>query len=202
MNWIRERGRDYYYKLAKRKGYRSRSAFKLLEIARRYRFLREGDVVVDLGAAPGGWMQVSREFVGESGYVLGVDLLEIEPFPWENVKAIVGDILNPDIIKRIKEELPKEEVDVVLCDASPKVSGIWEVDHARQMELVENSLRIAREILKSGGVFFSKAFQGGLFDDLLMKVRSKFEKVKLVKPKASRPKSAEIYILARRFKRL
>jgi 23S rRNA (uridine2552-2'-O)-methyltransferase len=202
MSWIRERGRDYYYRLAKRKGYRSRSAFKLLEILKRYRFIQEGNIVVDLGAAPGGWMQISREFVGKRGYVLGIDLLEIEPFPWTNVKAIVADILDPNIIEQIIKELPREKVDAVLCDASPKVSGIWEVDHARQMELVEASLRIAEEILKPGGTFFSKAFQGDLLDDLLKEIRNRFEEVKLVKPKASRPRSAEIYILARGYKEL
>jgi len=197
--WIRKHKRNYYYRKAKREDLRSRASFKLLEAVEKYDFMKLGDVVVDLGAAPGGWLQISRRIVGEPGFVLGVDIDRIEPLGFANVITIVGDVRNPEIIGRIKAILPRP-ADVVLSDASPNVSGVWEVDHARQIELAEKSLEIAVEVLRIGGNFFVKVFQGDLQAEFLNSVRGWFYRVKTVKPKASRKESAEVYILGMKYK--
>lgn len=193
--WLRERKRDAYYRLAKEEGYRSRAAYKLLQTVKKYRFIGEGDVAVDLGAMPGGWMQVARELVGEGGYVLGVDTEPIKPFGWPNVRSIIGDITDPECLDLIQEKLPRR-ADAVLSDVSPNISGIWEVDHARQIDLARASLRIAINVLCPGGSFFVKVFQGDLFMDFVGEVKRYFDFVKVVKPKASRRKSSEAYVLA------
>ena len=197
--WIRKHKRDYYYRKAKKEDFRSRASFKLLEAVEKYNFIKLGDVVVDLGAAPGGWLQIARRIVGESGFVLGVDVNEIEPLGFTNVVTILGDIRKAEIIGRIKALLPRP-ADVVLSDASPNVSGVWEVDHARQIELAEKSLAIAISVLRKGGNFFVKIFQGDLQADFMSSVREFFYKVRAVKPKASRKESAEIYILGMKYK--
>jgi len=191
---VRERKRDLYYRLAKRHGFRSRAAYKLKQIQKKYRIISSGDVVVDLGAAPGGWMQVARELVGDGGFVLGVDLREVTPLGYENTATIKADVTEPDTPKRILDALPRK-ADVVLSDLAPNVSGIWELDQVRQIELAEAALKIAREVLKPGGNVLIKVFQGELMDGLVRKVKRHFRRVKLVKPKASRSRSAEIYVL-------
>jgi 23S rRNA (uridine2552-2'-O)-methyltransferase len=193
--WIKERKREYYYRKAKEEKYRSRAAYKLLQVAKKYQFIKPGYVVVDLGAAPGGWLQVSRKLVGEKGFVLGVDLKLIPPFDLPNVYTIVGDITDPETVSEIKEVLP-HPADVVISDVSPNISGIWELDHARQIDLARNSLQIAVSTLKPKGNFFTKVFQGDMLNDFLKEVKQHFTFVKLIKPKASRAKSAELYILA------
>ena len=193
--WIKERKREYYYRKAKEEKYRSRAAYKLLQVAEKYQFIKPGYVVVDLGAAPGGWLQVSRKLVGEKGFILGVDLNPIPCFDLPNVYTIIGDITDPQIVSNIKEVLP-HPADVVLSDVSPNISGVWELDHARQIDLARKSLQIAVSILKSKGNFFMKVFQGDMFNGFLKEVKQHFTFVKLVKPKASRARSAELYILA------
>ena len=197
--WIRKRKRDYYYRKAKKEDLRSRASFKLLEAVEKFNFIKLGDVVVDLGAAPGGWLQVSRKIVGGSGFVLGVDIEEIEPLEFDNVVTIRGDIRRPEIIQRIRAILPRP-ADVVLSDVSPKVSGIWELDHARQIDLAEKSLDIAASVLRRNGNFFVKIFQGDLQDEFLNSVRNLFYGIRIVKPKASRRESAEVYVLGVDFK--
>jgi 23S rRNA (uridine2552-2'-O)-methyltransferase len=192
--WIRERKRDYYYRLAKQEQYRSRAAYKLLEAVEKYGFIKPGDVVVDLGAAPGGWTQVSRKIVGETGFVLGVDLKAIEPFTETNVRSVVGDLTESETIGTIRELLPRA-ADAVLSDVSPNVSGIWEVDHARQVDLARKSLQIAVSVLRVGGNFFVKVFQGDMLNDFVYEMRQCFDSVRFVKPKASRRKSAELFVL-------
>jgi len=192
--WLVKRRRDYYYKKAKEENYRSRAAYKLIQAVRKHGFMKLGDVVVDLGSAPGGWLQAARQIVGEKGFVLGVDIREIEPLEYENVYTIVGDIRDPDIIGRIKAILPRS-ADVVISDVSPNISGVWELDHARQIELAESSLHIALSILRAGGNFFTKVFQGELLDQFLGKVKMYFSQVRVIKPEASRKESAEVYIL-------
>jgi 23S rRNA (uridine2552-2'-O)-methyltransferase len=152
------------------------------------------DVVVDLGAAPGGWLQVARKIVGEKGFVLGIDTSDIKPLGHPNVYTIVGDIRGPETSKKIRAILPRP-ADVVISDVAPRVSGIWEVDHARQVELAEYSLQIVTSVLKVDGNFFVKVFQGDLFDQFLKTVKRYFSVAKIVKPKASRTESAEIYVL-------
>ena len=193
--------KDYYYRLAKKEGFRSRAAYKLIQIQEKYRFIKRGDVVVDLGAAPGGWLQVSRKIVGEDGFVLGVDVKPIKPLEYENVKTLIADIKNSETIKLIIGMLP-EKADVVLSDLAPNVSGIWELDHARQIDLAEKALKIASKILKIGGTFLVKLFQGDMTNNYISEARKLFSKVKLIKPKASRARSAEIYLLCIGFRGL
>lgn len=197
-SWLRERRKDYYYKKAKEEQYRSRAAYKLLQVIEKHGFIKTGDIVVDLGAAPGGWLQAARKTVGESGLVLGIDIKPVEPLPYENVEAIVGDITENQTAAKIKAVLPRK-ADAVISDVAPNVSGVWELDHAKQVELAVASLRIAAETLKQGGNFLVKVFQGDMLDAFLRTVHQNFGTVKIIKPKASRTKSAEIYILGMRF---
>ena len=198
--WIQERKRDYYYKKAKEEKYRSRAAYKLFQAVEKYNFIKKGDVVVDLGAAPGGWLQASRKIVGSKGFVLGVDLRPIDPFPQSNVQTITGDINDQEITEQISSLLPRK-TDVVVSDASPNISGIWEVDHARQIDLAHQALKIAFETLGPSGNFFVKVFEGDMLSDFIKKVKRHFEVVRIIKPKASRSKSSEIFILGMHLKK-
>lgn len=192
--WIKKRKREYYYQRARKEKFRSRAAYKLLQAVKKYQFIEPGNVVVDLGAAPGGWLQASRKVVGGNGFVLGVDLEHIEPFEFSNVHTITCDITDSQIAERVKALLPGP-ADVVVSDVSPNISGIWELDHARQIDLARRSLHIAALLLKPKGNFFVKVFQGDMLDDFLEEVKHHFRFVKLVKPRASRAKSSEIYVL-------
>lgn len=192
--WIQDRKRDYYYKKAKEEHYRSRASYKLTEAINKYDFVKYGDVVIDLGAAPGGWMQIVKRIVGNKGFVLGVDLKSIEPFPQSYVRTIIGDMTEQETCRQIVELLPRK-ADVVISDASPNISGIWEVDHARQIDLAQQALEIALETLRSSGNFFAKVFQGDMLDDFVQKVKKHFEIVKVIRPQACRAKSAEMFIL-------
>jgi 23S rRNA (uridine2552-2'-O)-methyltransferase len=197
--WIQDRKRDYYYKKAKAESYRSRATYKLSQAALKYRFIRRGDVVVDLGAAPGGWIQAARKIVGKTGFVLGVDLKPIAPFPQEYVKTIVADFTEPQAFQLILDFLPRK-ADVVLSDASANISGIWEVDHARQIELASQALKIALSVLRPSGNFFAKVFEGDLLAGFVKTVEKHFDAVKVIKPKASRAKSSEMFLLAMNLK--
>jgi 23S rRNA (uridine2552-2'-O)-methyltransferase len=198
-SWVRERKREYFYRKAKEEKLRSRAAYKLLQAVKKYKFIKDGYVVVDLGAAPGGWTQAALRLVGSSGFVLAVDLRQIEPLDALNVRSIVGDVCELQTARNILEFLP-HSADVFVADVSPNVSGIWELDHARQIDLARNSLRIATSILRSGGNFFVKAFQGSTLNEFVDEVKQNFRFVKLVKPKASRVKSAELYVLGMNYK--
>jgi 23S rRNA (uridine2552-2'-O)-methyltransferase len=193
--WIRERKNEFYYKKAKAENYRSRSTYKLVQANNKYGFVKLHDVVVDLGAAPGGWIQAARKMTGKHGFVLGVDLKPIEPFTQEYIRTIVADLTEPDIAEQILSFLPRKP-DVVISDAAPNVTGVWEVDHACQIDLATKALEIAKCILKPGGNFFVKVFQGDLLDQFIQDVKSNFETVRIVKPQASRAKSSEEYLLA------
>lgn len=193
--WIKAHKREYYYRKAKEENYRSRASYKLLQAIEKYSFIKSGDVVVDLGAAPGGWMQIAQKTVGDKGFVLGVDIKPIQPFETQNFQTLIGDVTDPRIIEQIKECLPRQ-ADTVISDVSPNVSGIWEVDNARQIDLARQSLKIAISVLKPKGNSFVKIFQGSMTESFVRQVRQYFVFVKVVKPKASRPKSAELYLLA------
>jgi 23S rRNA (uridine2552-2'-O)-methyltransferase len=197
--WIQDRKRDYYYQKAKAENYRSRATYKLSQTAKTYRFIRRGDVVVDLGAAPGGWIQAARKIAGKTGFVLGVDLKPIDPFPQEYIRTIVVDFTAPEALQQILDFLPRK-ADVVLSDASPNISGIWELDNARQIDLAGQALKIALSILRPQGNFFVKVFEGNMLPGFVKQVKKHFEVVKIVKPKASRAKSSEMYLLAMRLK--
>ena len=193
--WKQERRKDQFYKLAKERGYRSRSAFKLLQAVRTYGFMKQGDRVVDLGAAPGGWLQVSRQIVGKKGFVLGIDTERISEFPWTNVKTLVADVTDDSLGSMVLNHVGSK-VDVVISDVSPNISGAWDVDHAKQIYLAERSLQIAEMILKRQGNFFCKVFHGPDLRSYRDRLAERFEAVRLVKPPASKQKSSEIYVLA------
>lgn len=197
--WIQDRKKDYYYKKAKAELKRSRAYYKLFQTATKYNFIQYRDVVVDLGAAPGGWIQAARRIVGNKGFVLGVDLKPIEPFAQNNVRTIVGDLTEEGIAQHILEFLPRK-ADAVVSDASPNISGIWEVDHARQIDLAQHALEIALAVLRPSGNFFVKIFQGDMLDDFVKKTKKHFEFVDVIKPEASRAKSAEMFLLGMRLK--
>ena len=193
--WIQDRKRDYYYQKAKAEQYRSRATYKLSQTINIHHFIKKGDIVVDLGSAPGGWIQAARKIVGKTGYVLGVDLTPIEPFPWNYVRTIVADMTDPETPEQILAFLPRKP-DVVISDASPNISGVWEVDHARQIDLATKAMELALKLLRTGGNFFVKVFEGDMLSGFVKTIRQNFEVVKFIKPKASRAKSSEIYILA------
>jgi 23S rRNA (uridine2552-2'-O)-methyltransferase len=192
--WLKKHRKDYYYRKAKEEKYRSRAAYKLAQVVRKYRFMKPNDIVIDLGAAPGGWMQVASKIVGEQGLVLGIDLKEIEPLSESNACVIVGDIIDLELTVQIKSILPRS-ADVVISDVSPNLTGVWDLDHARQIDLARRSLQIALTILKSDGNFFVKTFQGDLLRDFIEEIKHHFIRVEIIKPLASRARSAEIYIL-------
>lgn len=185
--------RDFFYKKAKEEGYRSRAAFKLKQINEKFKIIKTGDTVVDLGAAPGGWLQVAKELSG--GKVVGVDILAIEEI--EGVDTIKGDIRLDRTIEKIRAMIKEGRADVVLCDAAPNLSGSWSYDHARSIDLATCAFECARKLLKNGGSFAVKVFQGDMFPDYLNKVRVCFGKVQAFSPVASRTQSAEIYVIGK-----
>jgi len=193
--WIQDRKKEYYYKKAKEENYRSRATYKLVQANEKYGFIQRNCIVVDLGAAPGGWIQAARKMTGKNGFVLGVDLKPIEPFTQEYIRTIIADFTEPGTVDQILSFIPRK-ADVVLCDAAPNITGVWEVDHARQIDLAEKALEIAQCLLKPNGSFFVKVFEGELLNEYIQTVKTLFETVKMVKPQASRQKSSEMYLLA------
>lgn len=193
--WLAEHFDDAYVRQAQQQGLRSRSAFKLLELQEKYGLVRPGMTVVDLGAAPGGWCQILQPLVGSQGRVIALDVLPMEPLP--GVEFIEGDFTEDEPLQRLEHALGGQPVDLVLSDMAPNMSGMAAVDQARAMYLAELALDFARNWLKPGGDFVVKVFQGSDFDSYLREVRSLFDKVRVTKPKASRPRSREVYLLAR-----
>jgi 23S rRNA (uridine2552-2'-O)-methyltransferase len=193
--WIRSRKREYYYRKAKEENYRSRATYKLVQANEKYGFIKLRDIVVDLGAAPGGWIQAARKMTGKYGFVLGVDLKPIEPFTQEYIRTIIADFTEPGTVAQILSFLPRK-ADVVLSDAAPNITGVWEVDHARQIDLATKAMEIAQCILRPSGNFFVKVFEGDLLNEFIQTVKQCFDTVKIVKPQASRAKSSEMYLLA------
>lgn len=186
--WLRRHVTDHYVRKARAQGYRSRAAYKLLEIDSREKLLRPGMVVLDLGAAPGGWSQVAAAKVNPGGRVVAVDLLPIAPI--FGVEVIQGDFREAALLDGAR-------ADVVLSDLSPNVSGIGNVDQARALELSGAAIDLCRKTLKPDGVFLVKAFQGEAFGELVQRLKRSFSKVKVVKPPASRGESSETYVVAR-----
>ena len=193
--WLSEHFDDPYVKLAQQKGLRSRSAFKLLELQDKYQLIRPGRVVVDLGAAPGGWCQLAQPLVGEKGRVIGLDILPMEPI--HGVLLIEGDFTEDEALHELEDALGGHSVDLVLSDMAPNMSGMATIDQAKAMYLAELALEFVKAHLKPGGDYVVKLFQGTDFDVYVRQVRSLFKKVQVRKPKASRPRSREVYLLAR-----
>jgi len=193
--WLTEHFDDPYVRLAQQQGMRSRSAFKLLELQDKYQLIKAGMTVVDLGAAPGGWCQLAQSLVGEEGRVVGLDILFMDPL--HGVQFIQGDFTDDEPLRELLEALDGQAVDLVLSDMAPNMSGMATIDQAKAMYLAELALEFVRSHLKPGGDFVVKLFQGEDFDTYVREVRSLFKKVRVRKPKASRPRSREVYLLAR-----
>ena len=184
--------KDQFRRLARDQGYRSRSAFKLKQINESYRILNKGQCVVDIGCAPGGWLQIASVEVGHKGKVIGIDVKKIEPLT--EAFIIQGNIEDEDIINSILN-ISNSNVDVVLSDLSPNVSGNWDLDHARQIDLTRSALKLTDKILKKGGKVVLKVFQGDMLNELIVELKKEFKKVILTKPNASRQVSSEIYLI-------
>ena len=189
--WLRRHVSDPYVRKAKEQGYRSRAAFKLLEINEKENLLRSGMLVVDLGAAPGGWSQVAANKVAPGGRVVAIDLLEIAPI--SGVTVLKGDFRE----KVLLDTLGGRRADAVLSDVSPNLSGIGNVDQARALELTGAAIDFCRHGLKSGGFFLVKAFHGEAFGEITARLKKTFRRIKVIKPSASRGESSETYVLAR-----
>ena len=196
--WLAEHAADPYVKRAHEEGWRSRAAFKLEEIQKSDRLLRPGMTVVDLGAAPGGWSQyVARTLAGQ-GRVIAMDILDMPAIA--GVEFLQGDFNDEAVLARLLELLGDTKVDLVLSDMAPNMMGISDVDHDRSMNLVELAVDFATRTLRPGGDFLAKVFQGRGFQPLIAQLRQQFESVRLRKPKASRARSAEVYVLARGYR--
>lgn len=200
QKWNQERKNEEYYKKAKKQEYRSRASFKLLQLNRKFKIIKKGDSVVDLGAAPGGWSQVALEAVGDEGLVVAVDLNRIPPFTENNFWSIKGDFTQEDTLEEIQRTL-QGKTQIIISDASPKLSGIKDLDQLRSIDLAQSVLQISDNILKYKGNMIMKVFQGEGYPELLKDVKKKFQTVKTTKPPSSRKKSGEMYIVGRGFRR-
>jgi len=195
--WLNERRNDFYYRKAKQLNYRSRASFKLHQINEKFGIFKPGMSVVDLGAAPGGWLQIAKERVGPEGKVVGVDLQHIAPL--EGVETIRGDMTKPETVEELMRLLDGK-ADVVISDMSPNISGQYSIDHARSVDLCTHALNFARQTLRPGGSLVMKIFEGDMINQFLAVVRRDFAAVRLHAPKASRSQSSEIYVVAKGFK--
>jgi 23S rRNA (uridine2552-2'-O)-methyltransferase len=195
--WLERQLNDPYVAEAKAKGYRSRAAFKLIELDDKFHFLKPGARVLDLGAAPGGWSQVAHARVGAKGWVLGVDILDIDPMA--GVESMKLDLMSADAPAAIRVALPGP-ADIVLSDMASPTTGHRATDHLRTTALFETALELAQGVLKPGGAFVGKVFQGGAASELLIRVKKSFRDVRHVKPPASRAQSVELYLVAMGFR--
>ena len=193
--WLRKHFDDEYVKRAQREGYRSRAVYKLDEIQQKDRILRPGSVVVDLGAAPGGWSQYAAQQLGDKGRIIALDILPMEPLP--GVSFLQGDFREDEALAALLEVLDGATVSLVMSDMAPNISGMGAVDQPRSMYLVELAVDFAATVLGKGGDLLFKGFQGEGFDALLKDLRGQYRKILIRKPKASRPKSREVYVLAK-----
>jgi 23S rRNA (uridine2552-2'-O)-methyltransferase len=187
--------KDRFYQKAKQEGYRSRAAYKLLELHKELRIFQPGDRVIDLGSWPGGWVQVAAALVGNTGRVIGIDLVALDPFPLPNVFLLQGDAMDPEQQEKILA-LVGGPSDVLLSDMAPKLSGIHETDETRAMELCRTALTCAPRLVRPGGALLLKVFMGSEYKAFLAELRASFATVKVTRPEATRKRSAETYILA------
>jgi 23S rRNA (uridine2552-2'-O)-methyltransferase len=196
--WLKRRESDPYVKLAQKEGYRSRAAFKLIEVNERDRLIKRGMSVVDLGAAPGGWSQIAAEKVGRAGRVISLDLLDMPSI--RGVTFVRGDITSGALVAELRHAFGESQADLVLSDMAPNISGIRHADCARSLSLAEAALNVAQSVLKPGGALLIKVFEGVDVTSLKQQLNVCFEEVVTRKPKASRDRSREIYLLARGFR--
>jgi 23S rRNA (uridine2552-2'-O)-methyltransferase len=191
--------KDFYFRKAKKEGLRARSAFKIDEILKRHRLLAKGDAVLDLGAAPGGFLQVLAEAVGETGVAVGVDLEPVRNLGKAWVRTAIVDLLAPDALERIRA-LHAGRFALVASDMAPKTIGVKITDEARSLELVRMALGVAEETLRPGGAFVAKVFMGGEFPALKKELQARFETVVIVRPQATRESSYEVYVLGKGYR--
>ena len=196
--WLKEHFDDVYVRRAKEEGYRSRASFKLLEIQEQDKLIRQGMTIVDLGAAPGGWSQVAANLAGEKGQVIASDILPIDSLP--GVEFLQGDFTEDAVLERLIELLKDRQVDLVISDMAPNMSGMRDIDQPRMMYLAELALDLARSVLRPGAYFLVKVFHGEGLREFEAQLKTDFASIKVRKPKASRARSSEIYLLAAGFK--
>jgi 23S rRNA (uridine2552-2'-O)-methyltransferase len=196
--WLKTHFDDQYVKRSQREGYRSRAVYKLEEIQKKDRVLRPGLTVVDLGAAPGGWSQYAAQQLRGSGRIIAMDLLAMDPL--DGVEYLQGDFREQEVLEKLMETLGETQVDLVMSDMAPNISGMEAVDQPRSMYLAELAADFAARVLREGGDLLFKAFQGEGFDDLITRLRSQYRQVKIRKPRASRPRSREVYVVARHYR--
>jgi 23S rRNA (uridine2552-2'-O)-methyltransferase len=196
--WLQEHFQDEFVKKAYAQGYRSRAVFKLIEIQEKDRIIKPGMNVLDLGAAPGGWSQYVRKVIGKKNQIIALDILPIEPL--ERVEFIQGDFTENEVLETLYGVLDGRQIHLVLSDMAPNITGNKQIDLPRSIYLAELALDVARHVLNGGGGFLVKMFQGEGFDAFLQDLQKSFAKVVIRKPKASRPRSNEVYILAKGFK--
>jgi 23S rRNA (uridine2552-2'-O)-methyltransferase len=197
-NWLKEHFDDKYVKMAQKDGYRSRASYKLLEIQEKDKIIRPGMTVIDLGAAPGGWSQVTSRLIGGQGRLIASDILEMDSIP--DVTFIQGDFSEDAVLAQILEAVGNTQVDLVISDMAPNMSGLSAVDMPRAMFLCELALDLAGRVLRPGGDFLIKVFQGEGFDEYHKDIRKLFDKVQMRKPSSSRDRSREQYLLGRGFR--
>lgn len=198
QKWLKEHFDDEYVKRAQKEGLRSRAVYKLMEIQQKDKIIKPGMTIVDLGAAPGGWSVYARDAVGENGVIVGLDLLDIDSIA--GVEFIQGDFREPEILEKLLNLIGNRKIDLVMSDMAPNMSGNKAVDIPRAMYLCELAFDFAKQVLKPEGDFLMKFFHGEGFEPLLKDVRTNFSKVLTRKPKASRPRSREAYLLAKSYK--
>jgi len=195
--WYSEKKKEHFYKEAKRVGYRARSAFKLLQIQKRFNILKPNNTVIDLGAAPGGWSQVAKDIVGEKGTVVGIDISPLKPI--RGVTFLQGDMTKETSVNELIEIIGEKKADVVLSDMSPDISGNYSIDHAKSIYLNQQAFETAKMALKLGGNFLCKIFSGEDLENFINDVNKHFKSIKRFSPQASRKSSSEIYIIAKNF---
>ena len=196
--WLKEHFDDHYVKQSQKEGWRSRASYKLLEIQEKDHIFRPGSKVVDLGAAPGGWSQVAVQLAGEQGRVVASDILPMDAIA--GVDFVQGDFTEETVLDQILATIGADQVDLVISDMAPNMSGALSVDQPNAMYLVELALDLSRQVLRRGGVFLTKVFQGEGFDEYLRDMKTSFDKVQTRKPQASRARSREVYLLASGFR--
>lgn len=196
--WLKEHFDDHYVKLAQKEGYRSRACYKLIELQQKDTLIKPGMTVVDLGSAPGGWSQVAVNLVGHKGRVIASDILAMDTLA--GVEFICGDFTEDSVLQQILSVIGEQPVDLVISDMAPNMSGMKDVDQPRSMYLCELALDMAGQVLRPGGSYITKIFQGEGFDEYFRMLREQFDKVITRKPAASRPRSREVYLVGRGFR--